>query len=323
MDIKPMPLPLELVLNVITCSLPKYPNVLLSPSHPITQTLLSFTLVCHETRRVANRALLKHCAYFATEYSIRSFLLQIPGRPDLRKLQNLFLAPFVNIDDQPMAHWVRELFQYTSASLKRLIIDIPLRNLYPEDDHLDVRRILREGFLSLENLEEFVSVRDELFLDTIQHSDEPAVWKKWSALKRLALYNVDADEAFWSDIARMPQLQTLVLTRADGLRECNIKNCYSKFSKGRAMKVLLINVATDQVGFSQLLRNGWDYADPEKKMTIMTYNIPSLYADEGPIEVCQDFVRAGAENGTLWGWDGEIIQHPPKFAPRARARLLD
>ncbi len=54
MDVKPMHLPLELVLIVITCSVPK-PGVLLRPSHPITQTLLSFTLVCHETRKVVRR----------------------------------------------------------------------------------------------------------------------------------------------------------------------------------------------------------------------------------------------------------------------------
>lgn len=324
MDLKPIPLPIELVLNIITCSLPKYPNVILSPSHPITQTLLSFTLVCRETRRVANRYLLQHCAYLSSESRLRSLLLQLPARPSLRKIPTLLLAPFgTTIDDQPTATWVRELFSYTCDSLKRLIIDIPLRSLYPETDHLGVRRILREGFERLENLEDFVSVRDELFLDVVHRGGEPPVWKSWTKLKHLALYNADANSDFWEDIADMPGLDVLVLTRADGLRECNIKIQYFEHST-RPIKVLIVDVEADQVRFGNMRRVGWDAVDREKKMTIMTYNVPRLYPDEDPIEICQDYVRAGAENGTLWGWEGEVIQHLPKITqPSTAIRLLE
>ena len=37
--------------------------------------------------------------------------------------------------------------------------------MLPEDDHDAVRSVLRAGFESLINLEEFVGVRDELCLD--------------------------------------------------------------------------------------------------------------------------------------------------------------
>jgi len=306
-------LPIELVLNIITCSLPK-PNVLLRPSHPITQLLLSFTLVCHETRRVANRALREYCIYLSSEARLRSLLLVIPStRPDLRNITALFLAPFVDtIDDQPTATWVRELFNYTCNTLKRLIIDIPLRSLYPERDHLGVRAILREGFSRLEHLEEFVSVRDELFLDVAWHGGEPEFWRHWRKLRRLAVYNPDTHPSFWRDIAITPNLEIIVLTRADGLRQYNIKGEYFRHCN-RPLKVLLINVEHDQVRYGNFRRSGWDTFDPKRIMTVMTYTIP-LFMDDDPIEVCQDYVRIGAEHGTLWDWEGEIIQHPPTIA---------
>ncbi|KAF2253973.1 hypothetical protein BU26DRAFT_516226 [Trematosphaeria pertusa] len=308
---KPMHLPLELVLNVITCSLPK-PNVLLTPSHPITQLLYSFALVCKETRRVANRYLRQHCLYLSSELRLRSLLLTIPTRPDLRSITALFLAPFgETIDDQPTATWVRELFSYTCTTLKRLIIDIPLRSLYPEHDHLGVRNILREGFQRLEQLEEFVSVRDELFLDITWHGDEPAFWRHWPKLRRLALYNPDTHADFWRGVAKNPQLETLVLTRADGLRDVNIKAEYFQRAS-RPLKVLLINVEDDQVRFGNMRRFAWDAVDPKMKMTIATYNVP-LFEEENPIEGCQEYVKTGAEHGTLWDWEGEIIQHPPRI----------
>ncbi|KAF1957541.1 hypothetical protein CC80DRAFT_547438 [Byssothecium circinans] len=161
-QLKPIHLPLELVLNIVTCSLPK-PDVLLAPSHPITQLLLSFTLVCKETKRLADRYLLRHCVYLSSETRLSSYLSMIPDRrPELKNITALYLAPLGDTrDDRPTAILVRELFNYACTTLKRVIIDIPLRSLYPDESYMGVRRILREGFQRLENLEEVVSVRDE------------------------------------------------------------------------------------------------------------------------------------------------------------------
>jgi len=309
-QLKPKYLPLEIVLNILTCSLPK-PNVLLAPSHPITQLLLSFTLVCKETRTLANRYLLRHCVYLSQETRLSSYLLTIPPRPDLRTVTALFLAPFSDtIDNLPTATWTRELFGFTCKTLKRLIIDIPLRSCYPEDDHLGVRAVLREGFSRLENLEEFVSVRDELYL-RIRDGSEPAFWTQWKRLKRLAVYNPAVDSRFWHDVAKMPKLETVALTRADRLRETNIKKEYFKQCQ-RSIKVLLLDVDETQIRFTKMLRGGWDSVDPDKKMTIATYSIPIPFEGDCPVETCQDYVRIGAETGTLWDWEGEVIQHPPK-----------
>ncbi|KAF2637813.1 hypothetical protein P280DRAFT_471980 [Massarina eburnea CBS 473.64] len=310
-QLKPIHLPLELVLNIITCSLPKA-NVLLAPSHPITQLLLSFTLVCKETCRVARRCLLQHCVYLSSEARLSSYLLTISTRPQYRTITALFLAPFGNtIDNQPTATWVRELFNYTCTTLKRLIIDIPLRSLYPEDDHLGVRRILHQGFKRLENLEELVSVRDELYLSLVDVvAGEPAFWTFFPKLRRLAVYNPDISPSFWRDISKMEKLETLVLTRADGIRsDSNFKTEYFAHCD-RNLKVLLVNVDDDQVRYGNMRRHRWNNVDPKKKMTISTYTIP-LFMDDDAIEVCQDYIRIGSEYGTLWDWEGEIIPHPP------------
>jgi hypothetical protein len=168
--------------------------------------------------------------------------------------------------------------------------------------------------MALENLEEFVSVRDELYLKTNLDNVEPPVWRRWKKLRRLALYNVDAHSSFWANVANMPELEVLVLTRADDLEEFNIKARYFQYTgSGKPLKVLLINTEQDQVRFSNLKRTGWDKVDPQKKMTIMTYDVPSLYETEAPTGMCQDYVKAGALNGTLWDWEGEQIQHLPRF----------
>ncbi|CAI6333438.1 unnamed protein product [Periconia digitata] len=314
-QLKSIHLPIELVLNIITCSLPK-PNVLLAPAHPITQLLVTFTLVCRETRKLATRYLYQHCIYLSSQERLSSLLLTIPSRPALRNISALYLAPFGHtIDDQPVAIWVRELFNYTCHTLKRLIIDMPLRSLYPEDDHLGVRDILRQGFLRLENLEEFVSVRDEIFLSLEHDGTEPQFWRNFPKLKRLALYNPDINPEFWEDVAAVTQLECLVLTRADGLHSRDGSNFKTEYFRhcDRPLKVLLVNTDSDQIRSGNMRRERWDDIDPTKKMLIMTYNIPLLFEDDNPIEVCQVYVKTGAEYGTIWNWDGEVIQHRPKF----------
>jgi hypothetical protein len=343
-QLKPMHLPLELVLNIITCSLPK-PNVLLDPLHPITQLLLTFTLVCKETRSLANRYLRQHCVYLSSVERLRSYVQTIPTRPDLSSITSLYLAPFgtgqenfpgyqITSDDEPTAALVRELFSYTRTSLKRLIIDAPLRSMYYENELDEVSEALCDSFRHFENLEELVSVRDEYCVDPLTFPSElttndniflalnnalqltfvldpPPAWAKFRKLRRLALYNQQLDQDFWRHIATLEQLETLVLTRSDGERESNFKTEYFKYSS-RPLKVLLVNCEQDQLRYGVARRQRWDIVDPNKKMTIMTYIIPS-FMDDDAIGVCQDYVRIGAEYGTLWDWEGEEIPHPPRF----------
>ncbi|EOO02419.1 hypothetical protein UCRPA7_2030 [Phaeoacremonium minimum UCRPA7] len=208
--------------------------------------------------------------------------------------------------------WIRELFYLVCGSLRRLVIDMPLRSLYPADDHLNVRKTLREGFSTLTKLEEFVSVRDELYLRVYEREwliEEAEVWTLWPALRRLALYNVDADEQFWGRVAGMPKLETLILTRADGMQETCIKSSYFAATQ-RPIDVLIVNVSTEHP--REIPRWAWQDVDPQMKMQVMVYDVPtSFYGDEDYITLCQDWVKAAALRGTLWDWKGYLLQPAP------------
>ncbi|OAL44291.1 hypothetical protein IQ07DRAFT_605068 [Pyrenochaeta sp. DS3sAY3a] len=299
-------LPLELVLNIITCSLPPS-DAILPPSHDVTKLLLTFTLVCHETRRLANRYLRERCVYLSSSERLSAYILAIKREPGLRNAIALFLCPFRNtIDDLPLCSCVQELFSYTCGSLRRLVIDIPLRSLYPEDDHLAVRAVLREGFTRLENLEEFVSTRDELYLEITDSGRRPAVWQSWKKLKRLALYNVDLTFEFFQELAGLPLLETLVLSRSDGNDES--LDDWAEYFKITAhpFKLLMLGSERRRLIPDHLLtgrvKNRAEVIDVPMIRSIWLHHTIDF-----SIEECQSFVRSHAENGTLWDLDRGTI----------------
>lgn len=299
-------LPLELVLNIITCSLPAS-DAILPPSHDVTKLLLTFTLVCQETRRIANRYLRERCVYLSSSKRLSAYILAIKQEPGLRNATALSLAPFGDtIDDLPLCCWVRELFSYTCGTLRRLVIDIPLRSLYPENDHLAVRRVLREGFERLENLEEFVSAQDELYLEVTEDGGRPAVWKKWTKLKRLALYNVDLTSQFFQDLARLCALEALVLSRSDGNEES--LDDWAKYFEctDRPFKLIMLGSERRRLVPDQLL-SGRIKNRAEVVDVPMIRSIWLQHTIDFSIEECQSFVREHAENGTLWNLDHGTI----------------
>lgn len=302
----PIHLPLELVLNIITCSLPP-PHIILPPSHDVTKALLTWTLVCHETRRLANRYLRERCVYLNSSGSLRSYLLAIKEEPELRAATALLLSPFEGtIDDLPVCSWVRELLNYTCGTLRKLVIDIPLRSLYPEYDHLNVRRVLRDGFERLENLEEFVSTRDELYLEVTRGNRHPAVWQRWKKLKRLALYNVDLTIDFFRDLACLDHLETLVLSRSDGNDES--LDDWAEYFKltDRPFKLLMLGSERRRLIPDNLL-SGRVKNRAEVVDVPMIRSIWLSHTIDFSIQECQEFVREHAENGTLWNLDEGTI----------------
>lgn len=303
---RPRHLPLELVLNIITCALPSS-DAILPPSHHVTKLLLTFTLVCHETRRLANRYLRERCVYLSSSKRLSAYILAIKHEPALRNATALSLSPFGHtIDDLPLCCWVRELFSYTCTSLRRLVIDIPLRSLYPEDDHLAVRAVLREGFTRLENLEEFVSTRDELYLEVTESGRHPAVWRSWTRLKRLALYNVDLTFYFFQDLARLPELDTLVLSRSDGNDES--LDDWAEYFKITDRPIKLIMLGSDRRRLiPDRLLAGRIKNRTEVATVPMMRSIWLQHTIDFSIQECQSFVRSNAESGTLWDLDRATI----------------
>lgn len=352
-------LPLELIFHVIDSLLPEDPRAVLQPSGSTTKTLLSLTRVCRAIYPVASNHLRQHCVYIDNDRRLRDLIWCVelargvsptsdcrhhdhaapvpPSLPPgiaLRPITSLYLAPFRDtIDNQPTAIWIRELFCLVHPTLKRLVIDIPLRSLYPADDHLDVRKTLREAFSLLTNLEEFVSVRDELYLDLLEPEwrteREMAVWRLWPRLRRLALYNVAADEIFWANVREMVDLNTVILTRADDLETvCIKKHCLGAGSMSapagedgiaheaeagstpamRPLKVVLVNISNQQPNYLAGRWN-WDQIDPENVVKVMLYDVPtSFYGDETPWTLCQQWVKTAALRGQIWAWEGSLVQ---------------
>ncbi|KAF2819244.1 hypothetical protein CC86DRAFT_432320 [Ophiobolus disseminans] len=294
-------LPLEIVLDIIASSVPSAPNALLNAAHPTTKLLLTFTLVSHGTRNLANRYLRQYCVYLDSEQRLGSFLRSIPAHPALRTITSLSLSPFQDdINNLPVCAWVRELLCYTSDTLRKLIIDIPLRTCYPEDDHLGVRHVLREGFDRLVNLEEFMSTQDELYLDTLE-DQFAVVWLQWPKLKRLALWNVDADETFWRRVALHPSLQTLVLSSPDSIMEIDPKAEYLKHSV-RSIRVLVsgsVSRRREDPGYTQ--NADWDKQDSAKGMRLYQHDFPEFPEDiDRGRQEHHDYIKRAAEDGTLW-----------------------
>ncbi|KAF2752897.1 hypothetical protein EJ05DRAFT_505633 [Pseudovirgaria hyperparasitica] len=233
-----------------------------------------------------------------------------PRSDILSNITSTYLAPFddFNLDDLPTAIWVRELLCHCCGSLRRLVVDVPFRALYPEDDHLGVRNVLHDAFAQLSSLEEFVCVRDELYLDLNTSLSEPPIWSTWSALRKLALYNVDTESTqFWDSLAGLEHLDTVILTRADSLGSCNPKLAWLTRTH-RPIKLIFVNVERDH---TYMFKPVWKQQDPKNLVDVMSVDVgTAFYGDESPIELCQDWIKQNAIWGKLWACNAKPMRQP-------------
>ncbi|KAG8421032.1 hypothetical protein J3458_002939 [Metarhizium acridum] len=311
-------LPPELILHIIDCLLPCTPHMILPPKHPSTKTLVSLTTVCRATYIHASRLLRQRCVHIDSSQRLATYLVCIPRLVptlppvlSLRNITSLYLAPFgPSLDDQPTAEWVRELFCEVCDSLRRLVVHMPFASLDPLDDHLNVRRTLREGFEQLTKVEEFTCLAEYPALSVPDaHTD---VWRLWPDLKRLTLFGVPLDNHWlWWDIATLPELRHVVLAQPQRVDAADIKDEY--FHKlprddprlGRKIRIVLLDAAY-KIGTVRTAR--WKEVDPEAKMEVETYEVPRpFYGDESDGELVTEWVRKGALDGTLWEWKGDKV----------------
>jgi hypothetical protein len=157
-----MLLPLELVLNIMTCSLPADSDASLNAAHPTTKLLLGFTLVCRRTRRLANRYLRQHCICLDSKERLGKFLGATSTQPELCNVTSMVLSPFgETLNDDLLCSRIAELFDRTGKTVTKLLINM---SLY---DHIfggnePAIPVLRKGFEKLVNLEQFVSTADDV-----------------------------------------------------------------------------------------------------------------------------------------------------------------
>ena len=234
----------------------------------------------------------------------------------------MFLAPFSGdtINEPRVVTGIDRLLDLLASSLRRLVVDIEFRSHYPDEpDSREIRVPLRNAFSKLANLEEFVSVRDELYLSatTTTGSDyrvEPPIWSMWPRLQKLALYNIDINEDFRKHLSQLHDLKTLVLTRADGLDELDELIA----TLPPSAKAIVVNVwINHEPEHRESLRHtstllSWGRgrtSEPQGQtngagatVQVVCVDDINLYAasDAPEIRACQSLVKDTALDGSLW-----------------------
>lgn len=296
-------LPPELILSIIECLIPSGTTPIALPSsHPTTRTLLSLARTSSITYPTACRLLYTHCLWIDNPSRLQLLKDSLTASPStnnharlsepiLEHITSLYLS-YTAIEDPAPALNLLTLFTHLAPSLRRLVVDMPFRN-FDFGDKFNTQSILRRGFSQLTALEEFCSVRDELYLDLFNsenQSSERWRWSVWPKLRILALYNKDVGaEGFWEDVGKLGGLETLVFTRADGLEEVDMKVEWRRScgDEKRRLEVLLVNVESQHrvpVG-----KANWKDGD---KVKVREANVPtSYYGDEDPIVLCQEWVK--------------------------------
>lgn len=311
-----------------------------------TRTLCSLLTVSRTVYSVAKRHLWTSCMYIDSPHRLELLLRSLTEPPfsvQLRPLvTNLYLSPYYgNIEHVETAKRILDLFTIVGPSLKRLVSNIPLRSLYPEEDMNLVRPVLRKAHMQLVNLQEFTSVTDELFLvtkpDHWNNEPELEVWTLWPKLRKLALYNVLVSERWADCVKSMPHLETLALTRADGLAQFPLPQMFAQRDKSHALRILIINESTFRFnndvnmghGETYTSSHGDEVAVPDTrdyKGTVEIVNVPvTIYGGvENSMKHIQRRVRDAALEDTLWAGEGwwTSIDAAMKYRKSQKTRWL-
>jgi hypothetical protein len=232
-----------------------------------------------------------------------------PSRPHVSvidHINSLYLS-YSDIHDKHLAQLVFDLFNAIAPYLRHLIIDMPLRNQDAEEEREHNGSILRHSFSKLTALETFCSVRDECFLP----SDDPdfasvsqrSVWPSWHKLQTLALYNQDISvTSFWQKLGNLKHLETLVLTRCDGLLDVDMKQKWKEYCgvKDRRLDIVLVDVESHYREMNLVGEEG-----KKDNVVVTELKVPtSYYGDEDEIELCQEWVKRRVLKGVKPGdWD--------------------
>ncbi|PHH86723.1 hypothetical protein CDD83_9833 [Cordyceps sp. RAO-2017] len=346
------PLPLEILLHIMQCLLPRDADEILPATSDVTKTLLGLSRTCRALHPTASAMLRRHCMCIDSKAKARRLARLLedgadgsggrPGFPGRLQVSQMFLAPFPSpgaaevgedgsgwarqdddfdemvdedkeddestrspLDDPPTAEAVRVMLKAFAPSLRRLVIDMPLRQLYPDEDRRGVRRTLRDGFEALAGLEELTSIRDELFLAV--HPDrsrgERPVWATcWPRLRRLALYNQDLSGAdIWHHMCRHPSLEMAVFARPDMDQDAlpgsfDVKSawfdaCRSTQLAGKQAREGITLVFVDcgplQPSFG-VLGKLWRAMDPKHAVRVLLADVPPSSSGGRDEEDCAD-----------------------------------
>jgi hypothetical protein len=331
MDSAPVYLPVEILDRIIWFTIPDHNYLAYPATHSTTKTLLALLTVSRATSRAAKPLLYTHCLYVDTPWRLDSLLTASLARSDspisMSCIHSLYLAPFPGrtIRDRKIISQITELFTLLGPSLKRLVINMPLRSHYPIEDTIErLRPILREGFEQLVHLEEFSSVKDELYLAYwnpeayeipeadldpelgsdlyerhLEHWLDDFMFERWPKLRCLALYNRMLQYSFRQAIGRMPMLERVVLSRPDvdeGFFDGTwpwYMSCYRDW-----MRITLVE-ATDDASHAGTRKMTFENLASDKQPNAWKYKL-FVDKEEDPIFSVQDWTLQRMLDGSIW-----------------------
>ncbi|KAH0372748.1 hypothetical protein KCU65_g964, partial [Aureobasidium melanogenum] len=316
-------LPFELLDHIIRLTIPDSNYLAYPASHPTTKTLLALCMVSKATSRTAKALLYTHCLYIDEPWRLDLLLMrsfsQSHFQTSASHIKRLYLSPFPRdtIREPKVVTQVAELFTLLGPSLKRLVINMPLRSHYPEEDVVDkLRPILRSGFEQLVHLEEFCSIEDELYLAYwdpafSQHAHINEVndfmFEKWTKLRRLALYNQYVDPAFCEALTRMPNLEKVILSRPDFEADEASWSTDMALLFGRRIQSIVVD-ATDRAPEAGMQSMRCRIESSGAQSDTWKYN---LFAGDDPDEICvvQDWSLQCALDSSLWSLTDDLNTH--------------
>lgn len=327
-------LPWELILSVMTCYIPPNPTTLIPASDKGTQLLLSFSTINRVAHDFAVRRLQQHCILIDSDDRLRRFLLCLEASREsglslpsvFHNVHTMYLAPFGSVmDNLPTAAWVRDVFGYTSGSLKRLIVDMPFDSLPPWNDHLNVGPVLLEGFERLVNLEEFVCTRNAARLNVRdQYGLSKSILYKWPKLRSLALNRPSCDVRFWECIADMPDLNRAVFTGAVGSMHGGVDFRCIYNERARADSTIRIVLADIREHAMDPITEAADVAGSEdERLQLMSFRIP-IPKLRNFLDSNSEWLMKTALAGALWDVDGLRINEASQLvAPHSQLEVAE
>jgi len=318
-------LPVEILDRIIWFTIPNHNYLAYPASHITTKTLVTLLKVSRATSRAAKLLLYTHCLYIDTPWRLDTLLTAALAKPcppvAASCIQNLYLAPFPGrtIRDRKIINQITELFTLLGPSLKRLIINMPLRSHYPFEDVTEkLRPILRQGFEQLIHLEEFSSVRDELYLaywdpeyshiipdledwdsDDFNYTIYDFMFEQWPKLRLLALYNGLLSHRLRQALAEMPRLEQVVLSRPD-FDESFVHGTWSMFACIYQYRFHFTLIeTTDDASDVGMQKMTFEDQPPDKQPDFRRYKA-FVAKDEDPISSVQKWTLQRMLDGSLW-----------------------
>ncbi|PYH89162.1 hypothetical protein BO71DRAFT_453625 [Aspergillus ellipticus CBS 707.79] len=204
-----------------------------------------------------------------------------------------------------------------SCSLRRLVVQMPLRYLYPDDDHEGLLKIMRNAFLRLSAIEELCSVQDEFCLSTLWGEYKRPVWSTWPRLRCLALYNVCVDHDFVQALRQCPNLTHLVLTRSESLGDVLPLALMNTIPWPALKRVVIINTVS---GHEYDVRSKWTSQElydtsflarlllssrNDRDHLLVSVTVPTPPGrEDDDINLCWEWVCSHAVDRTLWEFPG-------------------